>query len=144
MSTADQQRGLRVDDELQGAGPPGGQLDLSGLVGSWLNTDRGSSGGVLRFVVSDRGGRLYVHGFGAGDPEPYDWGEIEGTPFAPSVADGHAWAFNCRFELGFLQTDVSAYNKEGVLVVVTYNSFDDDSGRADYWTREFFYREAPA
>jgi hypothetical protein len=131
---------MRTDDQLAGAAPPA-QLDLSGLVCSWLNTDGGSSGGVLRFLVGERDGRLRVRGIGVGDPEPYEWDEVEAVAFAPTVADGHAWAFNCRFDFGEMATEVSAYNKQGILVAAIFTTFDDGSGRSDYWTREFFHRE---
>jgi hypothetical protein len=131
---------LRSDDRPPAIVPPR-RLDLSGLVGGWRNTDDGSSGGLLRFVLGERDGRLFVRGVGVGDPEPYEWDEVEAIAFAPSVADGQAWAFNCRFEFGEMATDVSAYNKQGILVAATFTSFDDASTRSDYWTREFFHRE---
>ena len=67
-------------------------------------------------------------------------GSDRGDPFASTVADARAWAFNCAFELRPGLTELAAYDKEGILVHV-YNTFGDDSGRADYWTREFFHRE---
>ena len=129
---------LRLDDRAS-AGHPGAELDLSGLTGGWLNTDGGDSGGVLRFDVADRDGGLYVRATGVGG---YEWEEVEAQAFAPTVADGHAWAFNCRFEFpGGAATDASAYNKQGILVAAIFTTFGDGGTRADYWTREFFHRE---
>ncbi|HEY8002470.1 MAG: hypothetical protein ACHQJ5_02010 [Vicinamibacteria bacterium] len=132
-----EQTSLRLDDRPGAVAPPG-ELDLSGLVGGWLNTDAGDSGGILRFVLAERDGGLFVRGAGVGG---YEWDEVEAIAFAPTVADGRAWAFNCRFDFGQMVTDVSAYNKQGILVAATFTSFDDDSARSDYWTREFFHRE---
>ena len=130
---------LRLDDRPP-AVAPAGELDLSGLLGGWLNTDGGDSGGVLRFALTERDGGLFVGAEGVGG---YGWAAVEAVPFAPTVADHHAWAFNCRFEFpGGTATDVSAYNKQGILVAAIFTSFEDDSSRADYWTREFFHREA--
>src|SRR4051794_2474356 len=129
---------LRIDDRPPAVAPPP-QLDLGGLAGAWLNTDGGDSGGVLRFDLADRDGRLFARATGVGG---YEWDEVGGKPFGPRVADGHAWAFNCRFEFpGGVSTDVSAYNKQGILVAAIFTTFDDGSPRADYWTREFFHRE---
>ena len=129
---------LRLDDRPPQTAPAG-TLDLDGLVGGWLNTDGGDSGGVLRFDLSERDGRLFVGATAVGG---YEWDPVEAIPFASTVADGHAWAFNCRFEFaGGVATDVSAYNKQGILVAAIFTAFDDDSPRADYWTREFFHRE---
>lgn len=135
---------LRIDEQPPLDSPPSaGRLDLSQVLGSWRNTDRGSSGGTLRLVVAERGGDLLVRGFGAGDPEPYDWGETRATPLAQGVSGDSAWAFDCTFDLGFMTTDIAAYGKEGILIAASFNSFGDASGRADYWTREFFHRERP-
>jgi hypothetical protein len=129
---------LRLDDR-PAATAPAGELDLGGLAGGWLNTDGGDSGGVLRFDLAERDGRLYVAATAVGE---YDWNEVEAVPFAPSAGADHAWAFNCRFEFdGGVATEVSAYNKQGILVAAIFTSFEDDSPRADYWTREFFHRE---
>jgi hypothetical protein len=131
---------LRLDDRPPAAAPPA-ELDLDGLAGGWLNTDGGDSGGVLRFDLAGRDGRLLVRATGVGG---YEWDEVEATPFAPTAGDGHAWAFNCRFEFpGGAATDVSAYNKQGILVAAIFTTFDGDDARADYWTREFFHRESP-
>lgn len=139
MSSKRTPRALRIDDEWRGAEPGQGRLELGGLVGTWVNTDGGSSGGVARMVITERDGELRIRAFGIGDPEPRDWGEATGTPFSQTVDSSRAWAFNCTYEFDFLTTEVSAYNKEGILVIVTFNFFHDSSGRADYWSREFFY-----
>jgi hypothetical protein len=139
MSGAAPESSLRIDDRPPPAAPPR-RLDLDGLLGAWLNTDDGSLGGVLRFEIGEREGGLLVRGIGAGHPDPYEWNEVEARAFAPSVADARAWAFNCRFEFGELATDVSAYNKQGILVAAIFTSFADGGTRSDYWTREFFFR----
>jgi hypothetical protein len=138
---------FRIDETTQAREPRGGGLDLSELVGTWVNTDHGSSGGTLRYEVSQRDGALFVRGFGAGDPEgegegtAFDWGETEAVPLAQTVTETRAWAFNCRFDFGFSSTEIAAYTKEGILIAASFNQFSDASERADYWTREFFYRE---
>jgi hypothetical protein len=143
-------RTFRIDETTEGREPPGGRLDLSELVGTWVNTDRGSSGGTLRYELSQRDGQLLVRGFGAGDPEgdgqgeAFEWGEAEATPLAQTVTETRAWAFNCRFDFGFSSTEIAAYTKEGILIAASFNQFSDGSDRADYWTREFFYRERGA
>jgi len=129
---------LRLDDRMPAAAPPD-TLDLAELTGGWLNTDGGESGGVLRFDVADRDGRLFVRATGAGG---YDWDDVEAHPLAQTVADDRAWAFNCRFEFpGGVATDIAAYTKQGILIAAIYTTFDDADVRADYWTREFFHRE---
>jgi hypothetical protein len=132
---------MRIDEAIGDRTAPADPLDLSEVTGGWINTDRGRSGGTLRYEVAARNGDLYVHGFGAGeDGAEFDWGEVEATALAPTVADTRAWAWNCRFDFGFASTEIAAYTKQGILIAASFNSFADGSGRADYWTREFFHR----
>jgi len=147
MSTDRQVVGLRIDEALRGEAPSEGPLDLSDLVGVWVNTDQHITARVLRMVLSERDGRLCVRAFGVGDTEPHDWGEVEATALARGVSDRRAWGFWCRFELDSITTDVAAYFNQGIVVIGSYNSFGPSSGRADYWKREFFHGEnlqAPA
>lgn len=118
-----------------------GSLHLSDLLGSWRNSDQGESGGILELRINEDAGNLKVRPFGAGRPEPYDWGEAEAIAYWNPAIPGRVYGFSATFELGFLTTHISAYHKSGILVATTYNVFNDDSGRCNYWTREFFYRE---
>ena len=52
-------------------------------------------------------------------------------------------AFTARFDLGYKEVSLQAKVKKGVLVVANFNRFSDNSGRAAFFSREFFYR-APA
>ena len=45
-----------------------------------------------------------------------------------------------RFVFPFLQTVLQANLKGGVMVVATYNTFTDGSGRVPYFMREFLAR----
>src|SRR5688572_21480055 len=116
-------------------------LDSAPILGTWKNADHGESGGILRLVVRERNGTLWVRGFGAATCEPLDWGEAESIAYAPDERSSTAWAFTAVFDFDFLRTTIFAYVKLGVLVTTTYNAFRDRSGRADYFTREFFHPE---
>lgn len=135
--------GLRIDEQLEGPAPEG-PAELGDLVGSWLNTDQHVTGRVLGMTVGERDGSLFVRGFGAGDTEPQDWGEVEARALVRGPADRRAWGFWCRFDLGTITTDLAAYYNSGVVVVGSYNSFGPSSGRTDFWKREFFHRQDPA
>jgi hypothetical protein len=134
--------GLRIDEELEEPAPVGA-LELGDLLGTWVNTDQHVTGRVLRMEVTEDDGRLRVRGFGSGDTEPQDWGEVEATALAKTPGDRRAWGFWCRFDLGTIVTDVAAYFNSGIVVLGSYNSFGRGSGRSDYWKREFFHREDP-
>ena len=145
LATMGPRGALRIDEKPKGA-PAAGPLDVSGLCFSWLNRDGGSSGGTLRLAVSEAEGGLRVHGFGAAGEiraQPFDWGEVDATPLAQDAGGDRAWAFTCRFDFGFMSTDVAAYGKEGILIAASFNAFAEGDARAAYWTREFFRREGP-
>ena len=44
------------------------------------------------------------------------------------------------YDLGYADVHLQANIKGGVLVVATFNSIKDDSGRSSYFMREFYYR----
>lgn len=131
---------VRAEDQLpEQARPPGGALDSSALVGTWFATDKQALG-VVRLELRQRDGTLLVRAFGADPGEPYDWGEIEATAYGSSVTAVDAMAFSAVYDFGFLVTILAAYAKQGILVLDTFNTFTDSSGRSNYFSREFFHR----
>ena len=49
--------------------------------------------------------------------------------------------FLARFDFGFSEVLFSANEAKGLLIIASFATFRDDSGRSSYFTREFFYRE---
>jgi hypothetical protein len=129
---------VRVEDRIAGEAPAGG-VDPSPMFGTWHNTDSGT-GGVVRMVLAEREGAFVVHAWGAGSPEAFDWGEVEATAYAANVASPEGMAFSAVYDFAFVETVLAAYTKSGILVLDTFNTFKDGSGRANYFTREFFHR----
>jgi hypothetical protein len=113
-------------------------LDLSSLLGAWKNTKPGTDY-IERLIVSEREGAVRVRAFGAFSPEPIDWGETVATPF---VAGGtlEAAGFHAHFDFGEIETFLAANQKLGILVIQSYTSFKDGSGRANHFAREFFHQ----
>jgi hypothetical protein len=131
---------VRAEDQLpKQAVPPGGQLDPALLAGTWFATDKEATG-VVRLELTQRDGRLFVRAFGADQQQPNDWGEIEATAYGAKVTAVDAMAFSAMYDFGFLVTILAAYAKQGILVLDTFNTFTDSSGRSNYFSREFFHR----
>jgi hypothetical protein len=129
---------MRIEDRP--AGPTSAvEVDPSPMCGTWYNTDP-QTAGVVRMVLGDSGGRFVVHAWGAGEGEVFDWGEAEATAHAPNVSARDGMAFTAVYDFGFVETMMAAYTKSGILVLDTFNTFKDGSGRANYFTREFFHR----
>jgi len=130
---------LRLEDRLAGESPGGGQVDPSPMFGTWHNTDK-KTGGIVRMVLAERNGVFTVHAWAAGSPDLYDWGEVAATAHAANVHSHEGMAFSAVYDFDFVETILAAYTKSGILVLDTFNTFKDGSGRSNYFTREFFHR----
>jgi hypothetical protein len=120
---------------------PGGSIDTTPFIGSWLSTNTGTQG-IAKLVVRGDHRGLHVRGFGACVPSLCEWGEAKADVFAESAGSNAGLAFRAVFDFGFKETVLQAKVKKGVLVVANFNRFKDGSRRASYFSREFFYRTA--
>ncbi|WP_089933473.1 hypothetical protein [Candidatus Entotheonella palauensis] len=114
-------------------------LDPTSLLGTWMNTN-GASGGMAKVILTLKDGALTVRVIGADEPEPHDWGEITAAVYAKSVDSKDGMAFSATYDFGFMATHLQVNVKQGVLVIASFTRFKDDSGRANYFVREFFYQ----
>ncbi|MGH9898532.1 MAG: hypothetical protein ACRD4L_06755 [Pyrinomonadaceae bacterium] len=114
-------------------------IDLSQFVGSWM-TANSKTRGIVRINVTTDDDELKVHAFGACSPSPCDWGQTSGTVFSDGINSTKGLAFSAVYDFGFMETHLQAKVKKGVLVVASFNKFKDDSGRSNYFSREFFYQ----
>jgi len=116
--------------------------DCSLLVKTWMNTNENTRG-IRRVSVADRHGSLWVRIEGAGGDSPRDWGEVPvDAVYAAAPESRVPMSFNATFDLGSMRSHVQANVNQGLLVMVAFNSFTDDSGRAAYFSREFFHEAA--
>ena len=115
------------------------KLDCSPLLGTWLNTDC-QARGIIRIAFNMRGDSFTAHAFGACEPSPCDWGETDAALFADTVASREQMNFSAFYDFGFMDAHLQGYIRQGVLVVATFSRFKDDSGRSNYFVKEFFYR----
>lgn len=116
----------------------GATVDPSPLVGTWFNTDK-QTRGISKLDLTQNEGALKVRAFGACEPELCDWGETEGVAFSSGVDSPEGMAFTALFDFGFMETLLAVYLKGGILVLDSFNTFRDDSGRSNYFSREFFH-----
>lgn len=123
---------------LQGSGS--GRLDVSSLVGLWRNTTSASTGIVTIQIREEREG-LAVRSFGAGKTSLVDWGETSAKVYAKDWVSTEAMAFYACFDAGELSCHLQANVKQGVLVVAYFTVFNDGSGRSNYFSREFYYKD---
>jgi len=115
-----------------------GGVDPTPLAGTWHSTDKATRG-IVKLVLTATDDALIVHAYGACAPAPCDWGEVRGEVFAANVSGRAAMAFTARYDFGFMETALAVYYKGGILVLDSFNTFKDGSGRSSYFTREFYH-----
>jgi hypothetical protein len=115
----------------------GGDVDHRALVGAWINSNLDTNG-IARVKISDAAGKLQLQVFAMGPDGLIDWGPSEAQVFAGGPASHTAAGFTCRYDFGFAETRLQAMIMKGLLVLAQFHLFKDDSGRSDYFLREYF------
>jgi hypothetical protein len=128
----------RAEDHLGSEEVGGAPVDPAPLAGTWFNTDK-KTHGIAKLVLTQSAGALRARAFGACDPELCDWGEVPALTFSSGVSSPEGMAFTALFDFGFMETLLAVYLKGGILVLDSFNTFKDDSGRSNYFSREFFH-----
>ena len=123
----------RVETDALGAGPP----DTSALVGNWVNSNP-ETNGVARMRVSEEGGRLSLRVYAVGPDGLVDWGEAGVELLTASPSSRAVAGFTSLYDFGFAEVRLQAMIMKGLVVLAVFNTFKDGSGRADYFTREYF------
>ena len=111
------------------------------LLGRWLNTNRDTRG-ISECVVAEDGEGITVSITAVGENEAVRWPTARATVLAnlEEEASQRTIALLAKFNLGYMTADTHVRVNKGVLVIVLYFTFHDDSGRSNYLNREFFYR----
>lgn len=117
------------------------KLSADKLIGRWVNTDPNTRG-IAAIVVERNGEPFSVSIQGAGAEGLIDWPTTQATALAnlEEEAGQRAGALAADFDLGFMSAETYFRVNKGVLVIVLFVTFHDDSGRSNYLNREFFYR----
>ena len=111
------------------------------LLGRWLNTNRDTRG-ISECVVAQDGDDITARITAVGEKQPVHWPIARTTVLAnlEEEAGQRTVALLAKFDLGYMSADTHVRVNKGVLVIVLYVTFHDDSGRSNYLNREFFYR----
>ena len=115
--------------------------NVKSVLGHWLNTNRDTRG-IAECVVAQDGEGITVSITAVGENEPVRWPAARTTVLAnlEEEAGQRTIALLAKFNLGYMTADTHVRVNKGVLVIVLYVTFHDDSGRSNYLNREFFYR----
>jgi hypothetical protein len=118
-----------------------GTLTAGRLTGRWLNTDRNTRG-LSEIRIAHDAERFTVGATGVGADRPIEWQAktVKALANLEEEAGQRGIALAADFDFGYMFSQTYLRINKGVLVIVLFNTFRDDSGRTDYVTREFFYR----
>jgi hypothetical protein len=116
-------------------------LPAEKIIGRWVNTNR-ETRGIAECVIQRDGEQFSISIAGVGAAEPIEWPMASTKALAnlEEEAGQRTVALAASFDFGFMRSEVYIRVNKGVLVIVLFNTFQDDSGRSNYLNREFFYR----
>jgi erythromycin esterase-like protein len=116
-------------------------LNEGQLTGRWFNTDPGTNG-VAEVTIGREDDHFSVRVVGVGEDGPVNWPTARARVMAnlEEEAGQRAVALAATFEFGFMRVETYLRVNKGVLVIVAYHTFLDESRRSNYVNREFFYR----
>lgn len=120
---------------------PGGRIDVSQLVGMWFGIKLDESR-FARLEITEQDGTLLIRPYGSPDSGESDWGQAEMTPYAASGSTT-ATGFEAKCRFGAEWVEFVAVQNQGVLLVQSFTSFHDDSGRASEFAKAYYRRAAP-
>jgi hypothetical protein len=114
--------------------------NIEKLFGRWLNTNRHTRG-IAECTIAPHGDQINVSVVGVGDEGPIAWPTVTAHALAnlEEEAGQRTGALMATFEFGFMHAETHIRINKGVLVIVLFATFLDDSGRSNYLNREFFY-----
>jgi glyoxylate carboligase len=123
------------------ADPSQNQLNGEKLIGRWVNTNRETKG-IAQCVIARDGDHYNVRVQGVGEDGVIEWPMPIATPLAnlEEEAGQRTVALAADFDFGFMRAETHIRINKGVLVIVLFVRFMDDSGRSNYLNREFFFR----
>lgn len=117
-----------------------GPIDISALIGTWINSNPETTG-ITRLFVTEAAGKPMLEVQAIGPDGLINWGTTEVKVFAASPTSRVGTGFTCLYDFGFAETLLQGMILKGLTVLSQFHSFKDDSGRVDYFLREYFALE---
>ena len=114
-----------------------GPIDTKALPGTWINSNPDTNG-IARIVISESAGSLTLQTYAVGPDRLIEWGTVGVNVFASSPSSRMAAGFSCTYDFGFVETQLLGMIMKGLLVLAQLHRFKDESGRADYFVREYY------
>ena len=109
----------------------------SSVSGSWSNTDAATRG-VVKILIMTDGDNASIQAWGSCQPTPCDWGKTTLDLFGDSVDAKTLSSGLAKWETNFSDTYMTFRREGDELIVETFTSFKDKSGRTNYRSLDHF------
>jgi hypothetical protein len=127
----------QICDRVETPGATAQGPDLSALLGEWVNSNPDTNG-IARMVIKETNGNPTLQVYAIGPDGFIDWGAVAINVFTSSPSSIAAAGFSCVYDFGFAETRLQGMIVKGLTVLAQFHSFKDESGRADYFVREYY------
>lgn len=110
------------------------------FIGTWANKDANTRG-VTRLVITSAGGnKLNIQVFGQCHPTDCDWGTTSLTTYGVNVQDTNHGYGSANYNKGFANSFLTLGYAGKEVMLQGYTQFLDNSGRQNYYSREYFQK----
>lgn len=145
MTKAAEGRPISRSEDETGLVQAFGALDPGPMVGNWSNTNSKTTGIIEIAIMRGEGPGIKLHVTGVGEDGPIPWGWRDAEVYGCVEEDGlPASVLYAHYDFHFMESHLQIRLNRGVLVVANFNSFNDGSGRSNYFNREFFCLQGSA
>jgi hypothetical protein len=114
--------------------------DLTPALGTWFNCNF-ETGEILSLLLAEGDGGLILRAFGADDHSACDWGQTPAILHVSGLGSHEVSSFTARYDFGLPVLSLAAKEVQGLLIISSFSTFRDGSGRSSDFTRGFFYRK---
>jgi hypothetical protein len=113
----------------------------SDFVGTWVNKNANTSG-ITRLVVTSAGGnQLNIQVFGKCHPTDCEWGTKPLVTYGLNVQDTNHNYATTIYNQGFANSVLTLGYAGNEILLQGYTQFLDNSGRQNYYLRDYFQQE---
>jgi hypothetical protein len=117
-------------------------ISASSFVGTWQNTN--SEGCGIPSVSFELEDGVRMRAIGGDESGLHDWGTTGVEVYWEVGATSESAKIKARYDLGAIDLLLHGWVKQGVLVLALFRRFVNESGKSNYFDREFFYlKEKP-
>lgn len=115
------------------------KLDVAKYLGDWQNSYADTQGiGYFKIYEEEGEVKMDITGRAGGMLEGH-WGVTTLTPYTATPDGDKASAFHGKYDLGYADIDLTINENKELMIVFSFITFKDGSGRSNCYKREFFY-----